>query len=138
VNAQMETEVVDLSRLIGGDGQQPADGESLHGKFVLIADDLRLWLVFGSLASFPYHAHLVDRFCQEKMVPCGWIRPRDQVEIYDPSFKILGGGQILIDRKKKLIRFAGTSKAYGTYDESQLRQIVAGCGFFEAFSVRMD
>jgi hypothetical protein len=138
VNAQMEIEIVNLSRVDGDGGPLPIGQEPFHGKFVLVADDRRIWLVYGSLASFPYHAHLVGRFCEDKMLACGWVRPRDHVEIYDPNFRIHGGGQILIDSKKKLVRFAGTSKAYGTYDESRLRQVVEAGGCFDGFAIRMD
>ncbi len=128
----MGVEVVDL-------WAEPLHGDTwARGKFVLISEPDRLWLVLGPISAFAYHANLVDRFCRDHQILSSWVRPRDLVEIHDREIKVLGGGFVEINPAKGETRFAGSSKAYGACPELELRRVVAHHPRFTSQTVRID
>ncbi|HVP07103.1 MAG TPA: hypothetical protein VMS71_04605 [Candidatus Acidoferrum sp.] len=130
--AEAGVEVVDL-------WTQPLHGDTwARGKFVLISEPDRLWLVMGPVSEFAYHANLVDRFCRDHQILCSWVRPRDMVEIHDKGIKMLGGGFVEMNAIKRKVRFSGSSKAYGSCPELELRRVVAHHAKFATQSVQID
>ena len=105
----------------------------LSCKFVLLWDEQVLYLLFGPLAQFPYHAFLVDRFCTDHEIPASWVKQPDVVEVHAPHIHIRGGGWIEIDFDDKTVRLEGESRAYGEYDRSALVDLVENHSFFERY-----
>ncbi len=113
-------------------------GIRFSGKFVLVSHNSICNLVFGPLKEFPYHANLLDRFCDENEIPAGWVHKSDLLEIYDPEVSINGGGWIEIDGVEKNVRFEGYSTAYGKYDRDKLSRLVANHSFFEGYDLSFE
>lgn len=108
---------------------------TLHGKFVLVVTQNVYYFVTGALTEYPYHANLVDQFCTQREIPCGWIRKPDLVEIYDNQTTIRGGGHIMIDLVNRLIRLSGKSTAYGRYNADELSVLIEDEDFFNGFKI---
>jgi len=102
----------------------PNADTSLTGKFVIIAEDNRFNLVLGLLSEFPYHAHLVNRFCKLYDIPALWQKKPDQYQIMTDAYRINGGGWVDIKSKDKLLRVFGYSTAYGTFRKQDFLDIV--------------
>lgn len=111
-------------------------GAKLACKFVVIEQGGVLHLVFGLVTEYPYHANLIDRFCEDSEIATGWIKKPDLVEVYDDSVSIRGGGYIDFDPHKNIARFSGYSTAYGSYDLSDVRLVTDSDEFFAGYSVR--
>ena len=107
----------------------------LHGKFIQILTQSMYYLVTGPLAEYPYHANLVDAFCTQREIPCGWVRRPDLVEIYDVQTRIRGGGFIEIDLVNRQIAFGGKSTAYGKYKADELSFLIEHNDFFNGFKI---
>jgi len=108
---------------------------TLHGKFVQVLTQNIYYFIAGPLAEFPYHANLVDRFCTQREIPCGWVRRPDLVEIFDVQTTIRGGGLIMIDLVNRLIRLSGKSTAYGRYNADELSVLIENHDFFNGFKI---
>lgn len=132
----MDVEVVSL----GNDGLLSPDragGETVSCKFILIAQDGKLYLVFGAVAVYPYHANLVGQFCQDKAITHDWVKRPDVVRIQDASYRILGGGHLEIDAARRKIKFSGSSKAYGYFRVEDVRLAASQSPLFAEFSVQI-
>lgn len=107
-------------------------------KFVVVGNGDRQWLLFGTMLEFPYHANLVERFCTTHQLAYQWRPARDKVDITDTSYRIEGGGFIDVHPRTKVVRFSGSSKAYGSIPSSGLRKMLKGqtilAGFKAIFS----
>jgi hypothetical protein len=106
-------------------------------KFVVITTEEGAHLVTGPVSIYPYHAHLVDRFCQEREIASSWIKKPDVVEVLDLAVEIRGGGQILIDPAAKRMKIYGRSSAYGTYSKADLEQGLLADPFFHGFTLEI-
>ena len=93
-------------------------------KFILITNSDTLWLVFGPLSTYRYHAQLVQRFCVINDIGYSWVKKHDLLEILDDDIEIKGGGVINFDDKKQILEFNGYSTAYGKYDRSLLKEFI--------------
>jgi hypothetical protein len=93
-------------------------------KFVLLALRDESAFVYGPVSRFAYHAALVDRFCAERGIPASWERQPDLVTVLDKQVQVRGGGWLRFDWSAGRVEIYGSSKAYGTYDDSLLRQIL--------------
>ena len=96
-------------------------------KFILIRDSDTLWLVFGSLSTYRYHAQLVQRFCVINDINYSWVKKDDLLDVLDDDIDIKGGGFINFDEKKQLLDFTGYSTAYGKFDKVILEEFILNC-----------
>ena len=96
-------------------------------KFILITTSDTLWLVFGSLSTYRYHAQLVHRFCVNNEVSYDWVKKDDLLEILDNDIEIKGGGIIAFERDKMQLRFSSHSTAYGKFDRLLLNEFCSNC-----------
>ncbi|MEA3296794.1 MAG: hypothetical protein U9R56_02895 [candidate division Zixibacteria bacterium] len=106
-------------------------------KFVLVSNNHELYLIFGSVREFPYHANLLDCFCDRYQIPAGWIKDPDMVEIYDPDFAIKGGGWMEIDKSARSLQIYGYSTAYGRFDPKDLDLVLRDDPLFSTYSVKI-
>ena len=119
----------------GEEGLQPESEDGrLTCKFVLVSDTASLHLVFGPVSRFPYHAGLLERFCGEREITCGWLQRPDLLEIYGDSYQVLGGGYIDLDLAQRTVSIGGQSKAYGACDHAAVGRIVDSHEYFSGFS----
>lgn len=107
-------------------------------KFVVIDNGTRHWLLFGTMLEFPYHANLVERFCTTHQLTYQWRPARDKVDITDSSYCVKGGGFAEVDPRSKVVRFSGSSKAYGSIPSAGLRQMLKGQIVLPGFKARLS
>ncbi len=112
-------------------------GEKLIGKFVIIRYERELFFVFGEVAIYPYHANLVVSFCDQYEIASGWEHQPDLVEVYDPGWKVLGGGWLDLDQKAQTARVYGASSAYGPYDRPSLATVVEDTDLFRQYPLKI-
>ncbi len=120
----------------GGDSDNSSDSK-LHCKFVLITSSDCIYLVFGLLSRYKYHADLVDGFCRSKAISCSWVKQPDFVEINDPSMSVQGGGYLDIDRHHRVAIFDGISRAYGNFSTDALDKLLQADPFFAAYHYKV-
>ncbi len=104
-------------------------------KFILITDSDTLWLVFGSLSTYRYHAQLVQRFCVINDIGCSWVKKPDLVEVLDDDIEIKGGGFIKYDKEKQLLEFIGHSTAYGKFNKVHLEEFIENAALVKGLKV---
>ncbi|MEW6050170.1 MAG: hypothetical protein AB1644_03805 [Candidatus Zixiibacteriota bacterium] len=105
-------------------------------KFVIITNGEQRWFVYGAVKEYPYHANLVERFSVNNHLKYRWHRGKDRVEFSDNGYRVEGGGHLEIDTNAKGIRVSGSSKAYGSFDQSSLKQWLKVQTLLTGFKVR--
>ncbi len=95
---------------------------TLDCKFVLLANETENFLIFGSLHSYNYHAKLVEKFCLDRNISSKWQRQPDLYNVDDETLGIKGGGWFKFDFFQKTLLAAGSSTAYGRFDENIFEQ----------------
>ena len=96
-----------------------------------------VWLVFGPLAKYHYHAHLVEGLCNRLGLSSVWVKKPDVVNILDEKVEIMGGGILSFDLDKYSIEFSGVSRAYGEFNRNALQSLVEKHGLFEKISAKI-
>lgn len=132
---QLNVNVVDLTCPADSDPPPGGDGDEPVFKFVLIGGDAQLNLVLGRVSQFPYHANLVDRFCDRQGIAAGWVKKPALVKIYDAEYTVRGGGWMKFDRSGNSLEVYGHSSVYGKYDPSDLNRVVRVHPFFAGYTV---
>ncbi len=107
---------------------------SLACKFLLVSSDDCLYLLFGPLSEFPYHAGLLDRFCKEQQIASSWVKRPDLLEVFDESCEVRGGGYLELDRVQRTVCVSEQSKAYGGFRQADLNRILSGHPMFSEFT----
>ena len=107
---------------------------SLACKFLLVSSDGCLYLLFGPLGEFPYHAGLLNRFCQEQEIASSWVKRPDLLEILDENCEVRGGGYLELDRTLRTVCVSGQSTAYGGFRQREINRILKGHPFFSEFT----
>ena len=113
-------------------------GRSITCKFVILVHDNVLWLVLGRVREFPYHAQLVERFCNLNMIPSHWVKKPDLVEILDHATRVQGGGWLEINPAQRTCAIYGHSTAYGAFNSADIRQVVEEQSFFAGYDVAVS
>lgn len=127
--------ILDLSKLLTDSRKQPG---ASYGKFVLIGDGGENWLVMGLPKEFPYHAMLVEAFCDRRKIPYHWEQRPDVVRIERRTAVINGGGVFELKRKERILTLGGESKAYGPVDRNDLENLTAGIEGLEGLRVVVE
>lgn len=94
---------------------------STSGKFLLVSYEEQYFLVTAPIEDFPYHAHILAYFCDERGIRVKYNQNRDMatVEGQAPPVQTHGGGWWERQADDSLV-FYGQSQAYGAFDESLL------------------
>jgi hypothetical protein len=92
------------------------------GKFVQIRNNDSEYLIFSPRELTPYHADLVEKFCEERKIPGRYVRERKRYDIHDPDWVVAGGGKFEADRERKSILLYDNSMAYGRFDAKGLKE----------------
>ena len=93
-------------------------------KFVLVRWKDCIFLVIGPVAQFPYHANLLEKFCDSNQLPCSWASRPTLLEVYDQALQVRGGGWAEVQPKLKKIIFKGRSTAYGKFVRDDLQAVL--------------
>lgn len=115
-----------------------ASQEKIVCKFVLIRRDDELYLVFGLVSEYPYHANLVELFCNRFDIPSSWAKKPDMMEVFDENCTVNGGGWLEIDRASSRIRFYSRSTAYGRFSRPELNQVLTDQRLFSDYQVTVS
>ncbi|HTR44071.1 MAG TPA: hypothetical protein VMH06_00065 [Thermodesulfovibrionales bacterium] len=107
----------------------------LRGKFVLIRKGATEYLVLSPREFTPYHADIVERFCNEKGIEGTYEKGKKRYDIDDPAWVIAGGGKFEIDRVKRSVRFYDDSMAYGKFEGGGLREQVSRNPVFKGYTL---
>ncbi len=111
---------------------------TIRCKFITINNEDTKYFIFGSLTEFPYHAALVNRFCNDNMILSTWEKKPDYCLILDKDYHIEGGGWLEIDSKEQILRLFGNSTAYGKFTSTNLLDIFENNNQFPNFKVFID
>ena len=114
------------------------NNKKLNFKFVIIRNQETLNLIYGPLDFFPYHANLVNKFCEDSQIPSAWSKKPDLVEIFEPDSQIRGGGWVELHNLNKLLIFYGYSTAYGKFKLSDLQSIIISKQNFIDYEIEFD
>ncbi|MFQ5561726.1 MAG: hypothetical protein ACE5FU_14250 [Nitrospinota bacterium] len=107
--------------------------EDCEGKFVQIAHDEYLYVVFAPYELSKYHANIVERFCLTKNRNLVFVynSKKDDGYIDDAAWEIKGGGHWI--KKKKVLKLYGTSDAFGKYcGINLLKEILLKSGKYDS------
>ncbi len=121
-----------------GESRQSLPEGDTACKFVLVRNQKTTWLVFGPIDKYRYHAHLVEGLSDHLGLASVWVKKPDLVNIPDKDVEIMGGGIMTFVSDENLIKFGGTSRAYGKFDSDDLRQLSANCELFQDLSVIVE
>lgn len=114
-----------------GESRQSLPTGDTACKFVLVTNQKTIWLVFGPISKYRYHAHLVEGLCNHLGLASVWVKKPDLVNIPDKDVEIMGGGIMNFELKKNLITFGGISRAYGKYDLRELQNLLKSHSLFK-------
>ena len=105
-----------------------AQSQARSGKFIIVSDAARYYVVIAPIEEFPYHAHILAQFCSERGVTVDFNQDRDAAEIRGDRVSIHGGGYWERSDDDK-IEFFGRSQAYGRFDESLMVGLGIDCPY---------
>ena len=69
---------LELSQAILTDSSHPI---KILCKFVILNYRERLVLLWGPVTHYPYHANLIEKFCQDNEIPCQWASKPTMLEL---------------------------------------------------------
>lgn len=93
-------------------------------KFVILKNCDELLLITGEINKFPYHAKLLEWYCNKHNLTFSWMHKPDFLEIYENDYSICGGGYIKFHLDKNEYEFYGFSTAYGRFEDKKLNYII--------------
>jgi len=108
------------------------------GKFVQVRNDETEYLIFSPMELTPYHADLVERFCEERKIPGSYVRERRRYDIHDPSWVVVGGGKFEADSRKKIVILYDNSMAYGRFDARELKEKIRRTKELGDYEIRIE
>ncbi len=126
----MTTDTMNLIGLPEGD---LSEQKNIVCKFVLVNWNDCVFLVIGRVAQFPYHANLLEKFCDDHQLPCSWASRPTLLEVYDQSLQIRGGGWAEVQPKFRKILFKGRSTAYGKFINDDLQAVLKDHQLYDGF-----
>ena len=109
----------------------PTDSEAGNSricKFILVKHHDVLFLVFGDITAYRYHASLLRKFCEDRQIEYSSSQGADEIEPLDVNLSIAGGGLLELNYSKRTARFTGASKAYGPFSRPRLSSVLAADG----------
>jgi len=127
-------QVIDLDNIFG----QEMPDEKIQCKFTVIGSGNGLNLVLGRINNYPYHATLVRAFCDRSEILSDWAKKPDQLEIFDPSYEVRGGGWLELDPGTGRLRFFGNSTVYGKYMVGDLEQVLSSTDCLDKYRVMVE
>ena len=108
------------------------------GKFVQIRNGNTLYLIFSPKEFTKYHANIIERFCMDKGLEGSYDSRREKFTIRDQAWQIVGGGKFERDDDKKAIKLYDNSMAYGRFDATGLKEMLAALPEFSGYTITIE
>jgi hypothetical protein len=108
------------------------------GKFIQIRNGDTLYLVLSPKELTKYHANIIERFCMDKGIEGRYDAKKEKFTIPDRAWQIIGGGKFERDGNKKAIKLYDNSMAYGKFDPTGLREMIAALPEFSGYAVTIE
>jgi hypothetical protein len=112
--------------------------EEVTGKFIQVRSGPTTYVVFSPKAYTKYHAHVLERFCQDKGLEGAWDTAGERFTVTDRAWEVLGGGKFDLDTKRRMLRLYGDSMAYGRFDERGLRDALASLPGLAGYAIIIE
>jgi hypothetical protein len=129
--------IIDYSGFLSPPFAGETASDRAAGKFVQIRNNDTEYLIFSSREITPYHADLVERFCEERNIPGQYVRERKRYDIHDPEWVVAGGGKFETDSEKKSILLYDNSMAYGRFDAKGLKEKIQRTKELAGYAVKI-
>lgn len=110
----------------------------ITGKFVQIRNGSERFIVLSPKEFTKYHANIVERFCMDKGIEGCYDSRKEKFIIRDRAWQIAGGGKFERDDNKKAIKLYDNSMAYGKFDATGLKEMLAALPEFSGYSVTTE
>lgn len=108
------------------------------GKFIQIRNFDSEYLLLSPVELSAYHANIAERFFSEKGVKGSYNKKRDNFQIDDSEWEIVGGGVWTVDDREKTLRLSGRSLAYGEYDRRGMKERLFSTGRFPDYTITVE
>ena len=108
------------------------------GKFVQIRNGDTLYLVLSPKELTKYHANIIERFCMDKGIEGSYDARREKFTVHDTAWQIVGGGKFERDTNNKAIKLCDNSMAYGKFDATGLREMIAALPELSGWTVVIE
>ncbi|MBF0542343.1 MAG: hypothetical protein HQK91_12940 [Nitrospirae bacterium] len=108
------------------------------GKFVHILSPESEYLIFSPKLLSPYHADIVERFCNQHEIDGYYDKGQYVYIIHDNRWKVLGGGKWLMDDREMVLNLFDDSKAYGKFDSIGMVDKITSDIRFSGYKIFLD
>jgi len=112
--------------------------EHWGGKFVHILSEDDEYLVFSPKGLTPYHADIVQRFCDERRLTGTFYKTQKRFDIEEPGWSVVGGGKFEFDRAAKTLRLHDNSMAYGRFEAKGWKEKIQSVRELSDYNIRID
>lgn len=92
------------------------------GKFVQLTYRGDEYIVLAPKDFAPFHANIVEKFCEESCLSGGYYEDGRIFRIHAPGWVIVGGGKFELDTEGKTLILSDESLIYGKFDTSGLSE----------------
>lgn len=112
--------------------------DRFSGKFVQIWHGDREYFVLSPKEFKKYHANIVELFSKDRGLAGAYDSEQKHFDIFEPEWKIIGGGKFEIDRKERILRLYDDSMAYGRFNDKGLAERLSGTEEFLGFRILIE
>lgn len=137
----MRTIVVDYSEFYYSKIAGMIMPDKYGGKFVQLwhgGSGSEEYIVFSPKEFKKYHANIVEHFSKEMNLSGAYDSEQKRFDIFEPEWKIMGGGKFEINRKERLLRLYDDSMAYGRFNAEGLIERLAGTEEFSDYRIVIE
>lgn len=134
----MKTCVIDYSKLYFSNIAKLHLPDRFSGKFVQIWHGDAEYLVFSPKDFKKYHANIVEYFSNEMNLAGTYNSEQKRFDIFEPEWKIIGGGKFEIDIKERFLRLYDDSMAYGRFNDKDLIERLSGTVEFSNYRIIIE
>lgn len=96
------------------------------------------YIVFSPKEFKKYHANIVELFSKDKGLAGAYDSEQKRFDIFEPEWKIMGGGKFEINRKERVLRLYDDSMAYGRFNAEGLIERLAGTEEFSGYRIVIE
>ncbi|MFN3739858.1 MAG: hypothetical protein ACK4TF_04195 [Thermodesulfovibrionales bacterium] len=134
----MKTTVVDYSEIYYSSIMGIRLPDKYGGKFVQLWYKGEEYMVFSPKEFKKYHSNIVELFSKDMNLAGAYDSEQKRFDIFEPEWKIIGGGKFEIDRKEKILRLYDDSMAYGRFNDEGLAQRLAETEELSGYRIVID
>ncbi len=112
--------------------------EKYSGKFVQIWHEGDEYIVLSPKEFKKYHANIVEIFSKDRGLAGAYDSEQKRFDIFEPEWKIMGGGKFEVDKKERILRLYDDSMAYGRFNDEGLAERLAGTEEFLNYRIVIE